>query len=77
LGRLDLVTTESQVRTKLHLFINDYFVRDTGIELKADTSLLDEGLIDSTGVLELVAFLETSFEIRVEDEEIIPDVPSY
>lgn len=37
-----------------------------------DTSFLESGLIDSTGVLELVAFLEEQFKIKVEDEDLIP-----
>jgi acyl carrier protein len=68
-----LITAASSVRDNLLAFINEYFVKETGIELKDDSSLLDEGLIDSTGVLELVAYLENSFEIKVEDEEIVPD----
>lgn len=35
-------------------------------------SLLESGVIDSTGVLELIEFLETRFDIRVEDSETIP-----
>ena len=38
-----------------------------------DDSFLEEGIIDSVGVLELVAFLEETFNFRVEDEEIIPE----
>ncbi|MDI7861830.1 acyl carrier protein [Rhizobiaceae bacterium n13] len=38
-----------------------------------DESLLESGLIDSTGVLELIAFLEQRYGITVADEEIIPD----
>lgn len=68
-----MITAASSVRDNLLAFINEYFVKETGIELKDDSSLLDEGLIDSTGVLELVAYLENSFEIKVEDEEIVPD----
>jgi acyl carrier protein len=41
--------------------------------LKDDASLLEEGIMDSTGVLDLVAFIEESFSIRVEDEELIPE----
>lgn len=36
-------------------------------------SFLASGLIDSTGVLELVSFLERHYGITVEDEELIPD----
>jgi acyl carrier protein len=51
----------------------DYFVKDSKLMLNDDTSFLDEGIIDSTGVMELVAFLEANFNVKVEDEEIIPD----
>jgi acyl carrier protein len=37
-----------------------------------DASLLEKGLIDSTGVLELVAFVSRKYEIVVEDEELVP-----
>lgn len=42
-------------------------------EFADEDSFLDSGIIDSTGVLELVSFLETQFGIRVENEELIPD----
>ncbi|WP_243373887.1 acyl carrier protein [Geotalea sp. SG265] len=41
--------------------------------LKDDTSLLEKKIIDSTGILELVAFLEREFSIRVSDEELVPE----
>ncbi|MBW2109626.1 MAG: acyl carrier protein [Deltaproteobacteria bacterium] len=50
---------------------NFLFGKDDG--LKDDTSFLEEGIIDSTGVLELVNFLEETFSITVEDEELIPE----
>lgn len=36
-------------------------------------SLLEHGIIDSTGVLELVTFLESSYQLTVADEELVPD----
>ncbi len=44
----------------------------TDTVVNGDTSFLESGLIDSTGVLELVAFLEEQFHIKVEDEDLIP-----
>ena len=41
--------------------------------LDGNASFVDLGIVDSTGVLELVTFIEESFGIRVEDEEIIPE----
>lgn len=38
-----------------------------------DISFLEKGIIDSTGILELVTFVEDKFSITVEDEELIPD----
>jgi acyl carrier protein len=63
----------SDKKEKIREFVLSYFVKDSGLELKDDTSFLEEGIIDSTGVMELVAFIEETFGIRLEDEEIIPD----
>jgi acyl carrier protein len=38
-----------------------------------DTSFLENGVIDSTGVLELVSFIQEKYEIHVFDDELIPD----
>jgi len=55
-------------------FIAENFLfRDDGEAIAHDASLLDAGIIDSTGVLELVCFLESSFAIEVADEEMLPE----
>ena len=41
--------------------------------LENDTSLLDAGIIDSTGVLEVIMFIETTFGMTVEDSEMLPE----
>jgi acyl carrier protein len=41
--------------------------------LKEDTSFLEEGIIDSTGILELIAFLEETYGLTIGDEEIAPE----
>ena len=38
-----------------------------------DTDFMENGILDSTGVLELIGFLEEKFGIRVEDDEVVPD----
>ncbi len=64
----------SAVNSKVREFIEDNFLfRDDRAELADTESLLDAGLIDSTGILELVAFLETEFSIQMADAEIVPD----
>ena len=41
--------------------------------LPENASLLDAGIIDSTGVLELVCFLESQFAIEIADDEMLPE----
>lgn len=53
--------------------IRDYVTRTFGKSVGPDDSLLDSGLVDSTGIFELVSFLEHEFAIKVDDEEIVPE----
>jgi acyl carrier protein len=50
----------------------NFFVQDAA-GLTDSASLLDLGVVDSTGVLEIMGFLESTFGIAVEDDEIVPD----
>lgn len=61
-------------KTEIRRFIVDNFLygEDDG-SLGDDVSFLKKGIIDSTGVLELVSFIEGEYGIRVSDEEIVPD----
>ncbi|MCF6267860.1 MAG: acyl carrier protein [Desulfuromusa sp.] len=63
----------SDTKTKIRTFIveNYLFGDDDGLE--ETTSFLDEGIIDSTGILELIDFISEEFSIEVEDEELIPE----
>jgi acyl carrier protein len=54
-------------------FVVENFLYGEDGDLRDDTSFLEEGIVDSTGVLELVAFLEEHFGITVEDEEVVPE----
>jgi acyl carrier protein len=53
-------------------FIINQFLFGEDEGLKDDTSFLETGLIDSMGIMELVAFLERTFEIKISDHELIP-----
>lgn len=53
-------------------FIRENFVFDS-TEVDPGASFLDSGLIDSTGILEVVLFVEDRFGIAVADEEVIPE----
>ncbi len=54
-------------------FIVDNFLFGDGAKLADDTPLFEKGIIDSTGVLELVAFIEDNFNVTVTDEELVQD----
>jgi acyl carrier protein len=58
---------------KVREFIVENFLFGDGESLKDDTSFMEEGIIDSTGILELVFFLEETFGFSVEDDELVPD----
>jgi len=66
-------TGATDVRARVRQFILDTFYVADRQALGNDTSLLEAGLVDSTGVLEIIQFLEASFGIHVEDEEILPE----
>ena len=63
----------SDNKSKIKAFIVENFLFGNDDGLKDETSFLEEGIIDSTGVLELVNFLEEDFEITIDDEELIPE----
>jgi acyl carrier protein len=54
-------------------FIIDSFLFGDDSNLSDHTSFMESRIVDSTGLLELVEFLEETFKIRVEDEELIPE----
>jgi acyl carrier protein len=61
------------VEAKIKDYINQNFLFTDNGNLSNDVSFLEEGIVDSTGVLELVMFAEETFGITVEDEEIVPE----
>lgn len=63
----------SDTRTRVRGFIVEHFLFGQGATLRDDSSFLEQGIIDSTGVLELIAFLEQTFSIKVSDHELVPD----
>ena len=60
------------IEQEIRQFITDNFLFGAEADLANDDSLLDHGIIDSTGVLELVAFLEDKYEIQIPDSELVP-----
>jgi len=58
---------------KVRQFILDNFYVEDPSGLSGGTSLLDQGILDSTGVLEVISFLEGEFAIKVDDAEMLPE----
>lgn len=61
---------EEKIRTFIQ---NNFLLGDKNRAIKEDESFLQSGIIDSTGVLELVNFIEETYKIKVEDEELVPE----
>ena len=62
------------VEEKIRAFIlENYLFTDDQSELKNDDSFLDHGILDSTGILEIIFFIEDEFKIKIKDEEMTPD----
>ncbi len=64
------MSIEGQIKNYI---LENFLFSDNGYELAEDVSFLEEGVVDSTGVLELVMFVEETFRVTVEDEEIVPE----
>jgi len=63
----------SEIKTKVRAFIVENFLYGNDGNLKDETSFLEGGILDSTGVLELVSFLEETFSIHVEGDDLVPE----
>jgi acyl carrier protein len=64
---------QTEISRKIANYIEENFIYDPDVNLDNEASLLDTGLVDSTGILEIVSFLEETFGITIEDEEMVPD----
>jgi acyl carrier protein len=62
-----------EVKEQVRAFITSNFYVADPTALEDQASLLDRGIIDSTGVLEVISFIEETFGIKVEDNEMLPD----
>jgi len=63
----------TSVEQKLRTIVTETFLVGSNTELHSDDSFIETGIIDSTGILQLVEFLEQEFGIKVEDEDLIPE----
>lgn len=62
------------IQSEIRNFVAENFLFGEDPEsLQNDDSFLETGIIDSTGVLELVAFIEDQYDVEVDDDELVPD----
>lgn len=60
------------MKEKIKDFIVNNFLFGEDNGFNGETSFLEEGIVDSMGILELISFLEETFNIKIEDDELIP-----
>jgi len=65
--------TGNHLNTQVRQFILDKFPLARKQQLQDSDALLESGILDSLGVLDLVAFIEKEFRISVADEELVPE----
>ena len=58
---------------EIRSYIVSNFLFGDESSLKDDTSFMESGILDSTGVLELVTFLESTYGVKVQDQEMVPE----
>jgi acyl carrier protein len=63
----------SDIAQQISTFITDNLLLGRTVDLAGTSSFLDAGIIDSTGVLELVQFLEETWGLSVKDDEMVPE----
>ncbi|MBN70855.1 acyl carrier protein [Gimesia chilikensis] len=62
------------IQSEVRNFVAENFLFGEDPEsLQNDDSFLETGIIDSTGVLELVAFIEDQYHVEVDDDELVPE----
>lgn len=65
---------ERSIDDEVRLFLTDNFpLSANGPSLSGTDSLLETGVIDSVGVLELIQFVESRYEIEIPDAEVLPE----
>lgn len=61
------------IKTRVRQYIRDTILLAGDQNIADDTSFLERSILDSTGVLELVAFLQETYGIKIDDEEMLPE----
>ena len=64
------MTIETQIKEYI---AKNLLFSDNGFQYPDEVSFLDEGIVDSVGVMELVAFVEDIFKLKIDDMDVTPD----
>ena len=64
------MTTKDKIRGYV---LENFLFTDDQSALSNNDSFLEKGLVDSTGIFEIIAFIEDDFNIAIEDEEMVPE----
>lgn len=65
-----MTDTKSQLRNYI---VENFLFGDTETEFADSDSFMEKGIIDSTGILEIITFIEENYDIKIEDDEILPE----
>jgi acyl carrier protein len=64
---------DMEVRKAVRNFVFENFLLQQDHDLQDDDSFMEHGIVDSTGILELIAFVEDVFGMKTEDHELVPE----
>ena len=65
-----MADTKKQLRDYI---VENFLFGDTETEFTDNDSFMEKGIIDSTGILEVITYIEENYEIKIEDDELIPE----
>jgi acyl carrier protein len=65
--------TTQQIEAEIRDFLVNNFIFDPSVQLDAKDSLMENGIVDSTGILEVLMWVESNFGVHVEDSEVLPE----
>jgi len=63
-----------EIKKEIHSYIEENVLFNSDYNsISDDDSFMENAIIDSTGILELVSFIEGKFDFKVDDEDLVPD----
>ncbi len=64
---------DEKIKGQLVQYITENFVMTGEVDLDKVDSFMETGILDSTGILELIGFIEETFDFEVDDDEMVPE----